>query len=71
MDAELSLKEIISQVKKLNKGEKITLLQRITLLISKEEKSTKTVKLSDISGLGSSLWHNINVDEYVDSEREW
>jgi len=71
MNAELSLKEILSQVKKLNKPEKVTLLKKITLMLTREEKAGKSTKLSEISGLGSSLWHNVNIDHYVDNERQW
>ena len=71
MNAELSLKEILSQVKKLNKPEKVTLLKKITLMLTREEKTDKSAKLSEISGLGSSLWRDVNIDRYVDNERQW
>ena len=71
MNAELSLKEILSQIKKLNKPEKVTLLKKITLMLTREEKTDKSAKLSEISGLGSSLWRDVNIDRYVDNERQW
>jgi hypothetical protein len=71
MNAELNLKSILSQVKKLNKTEQVTLLQKISLLIKKENSASTSVNLSDISGLGSSLWKNIDVEKYVDDERQW
>lgn len=71
MNAELSLKEILSQVKKLNKPEQQTLLKKIASMLQMEEKSNKPARLSEISGLGSSLWHNVDIDQYVDSERQW
>lgn len=70
MNAELNLNEILSHVKKLNKLEQATLLKKITSML-KKEKSNQPVKLAEISGLGSSLWHDINIDEYVDGERQW
>jgi len=71
MNAELSLKEILSQVKKLNKPEQQTLLKKIASMLQTGGKSNKPTRLSEISGLGSSLWHNVNIDQYVDSERQW
>lgn len=71
MNVELSLKEILSQVKKLDKPEQMNLLKKITSMLKKQEKSNKPVKLSEISGLGSSLWHGVNIDRYVDNERQW
>ena len=70
MNAELNLNEILSQVKKLNKLDQVALLKKITSML-KKDKSKQPVKLSDISGLGSSIWHDINIDEYVDGERQW
>jgi hypothetical protein len=71
MNAELGLNEILSQVKKLNKVEQITLLQKIALLITKEKKSSKSARLTEISGLGSSLWNGVDIDKYIDDERQW
>ncbi len=71
MKAELNLSEILSQVKRMNKEEQLTLLEKLILLIRKTETSNKTTKISSISGLGSSLWSNTNIDDYLDQEREW
>jgi hypothetical protein len=70
MNAELNLNEILSQIKKLNKPDQATLLKKIAAMIQKGTTSP-SAKLSEISGLGSSVWHNVNIDEYVDSERQW
>jgi len=55
MNAELNLNEILSQVKKLNKLDQVTLLKKITSML-KKDKSNQPVKLSEISGLGASVW---------------
>jgi len=69
MNAELNLDNILSKVKKLSKTEQVTLLQKITLLIKRNENVAKAINLSDISGIGSSLWKNIDIDKYIDEER--
>jgi hypothetical protein len=71
MNAELNLKEILSQVKKLDKPAQMTLLKRIKSMLQKQDLSNKPVALSEISGLGSSVWRDVNIDQYVDSERQW
>jgi hypothetical protein len=70
MNAELNLNEILLHVKKLNKLDQVALLKKITSML-KKDKSNQPVKLSEISGLGSSVWQDINIDEYVDGERQW
>jgi hypothetical protein len=71
MNAELTLNEILSQVQKLNKVEQSTLLKRITSMIKKQEKAATPVKLKEISGLGSSVWKDVDIDKYVADERQW
>ena len=70
MDAELKLNKILSQVQKLNKFEQAALLKKISSLINGSEHPPKPVKLAEISGLGSSLWHGVDIDKYVDEERQ-
>ena len=70
MNAELKLNEILSQIKKLDKPDQATLLKEIAAMIQKGS-TNPPAKLSKISGLGSSLWRDVNIDEYVDSERQW
>ena len=69
MNAELNLNEIITQVRKLKKAQQVTLLKKITSILKSEEKPSAPVKLSEISGVGSSLWRDI--DKYLDEERQW
>jgi len=69
MNAELSLNEILSQVRKLKKTEQVSLLKKITSILKNEEKSLRPAKLTEISGIGSSLWRDI--DKYVDEESQW
>ncbi|MBS1530498.1 MAG: hypothetical protein JSU01_09335 [Bacteroidetes bacterium] len=71
MNAELRLNEILSQVKKLNKLDQAVLLKKIKAMVHSSDKTGKQIKLSEISGLGSALWHGINIDQYVDDERQW
>lgn len=67
----LTVNDILSQVRQLDKQEQKNLLERLVLLISKKESDTNPVKLSSISGIGSEIWSNIDIDKYVESEREW
>lgn len=64
----LSINEILSEVKKLDKKEQLSLLERLVALICKKG---ERVKLSQISGIGSSLWAKSNIDEYISQERQW
>jgi hypothetical protein len=71
MPSALNMNDILSQVKRLNKEDQLTLLQKIALLIRKAKGEGEAPKLSSINGLGSSVWSGMNIDEYIDGERQW
>jgi hypothetical protein len=62
--------DILSRVGKLNKADQAILLKKITSLV-KNEALTETVQLSQLSGLGTIVWSDVNIDDYLDSERQW
>lgn len=70
MSATLNINDILSKVKGLDKAEQLTLLERLCALIQKNN-PIKTKKLSEISGIGSEIWEKIDIDEYIDQERQW
>ena len=67
----MKLNKILGQVQKLNKFEQAALLKRMSSLINGNEQPSKPVRLIEISGLGSSLWHDVDINKYVDEERQW
>ena len=71
MDAELKLNKILVQVQQLSKFEQASLLKKMSLLINGDQRQDKQVRLMDIAGLGYSLWHDVDIDKYVDEERQW
>ena len=71
MNSDLNVNDILLQVKRLDKEDQISLLEKLALLISKSERKEIKTKLSSISGVGSSLCRNTDIDEYVDQERQW
>jgi hypothetical protein len=66
-----NLDNILSQVSKLNKSDQAILLKKISNLVNKKEGTTATIKLTQLSGLGAPVWQNIDIDNYIDSERQW
>ncbi|MDN3584086.1 hypothetical protein [Mucilaginibacter flavus] len=66
----LSVNYLLLQIKRLDKRDQRRLFNQLTLMIQKSAKK-KNFKLSSISGLGSSIWSVVKIDEYLDQEREW
>jgi len=71
MSASLNIYDILSKVKMLDNEEQLILLEQIVALIKKKDAQSTPTKLSIISGLGSKVWSQTNIDEYIDQERQW
>ena len=71
MSVTVTIQSILSKVKELDKEEQLTLLEKLAAVIRKNEASTTATKLSNISGVGSEIWRGINIDDYIDQERQW
>ena len=71
MSVTVTIQSILSKVKELDKEEQLTLLEKLAAVIRKNEVSTTPTKLSNISGVGSEIWRGINIDDYIDQERQW
>jgi len=64
-----TVEDILNQIKQLNYAEKIDILEKVVLLIKSGNK--QQVKLSSISGLGSEIWQNVDIGNYIQNERQW
>lgn len=71
MPTTLNINEILSEVKKLDQEGQLTILERLVAIISKNKDLPKRAKLSQISGIGSSLWSKQSIDDYISQERKW
>lgn len=71
MQKALNIKDILSRVRRLDKEERLILLENLVALIRKEEVQNKPATLSKIAGIGSKLWQLNDIDEYIDQERTW
>jgi hypothetical protein len=71
MASDLNLNDILMQIAQLDKKAQLILFEKIAILIHKNKEDNKPIKLSSISGIGSTLCSNINIDDYLYQERQW
>lgn len=73
MAVSININDILSQVKRLDKQDQLTLLQQLALLLKRAEATkTTSMHLSTLSGLGSEIWKSTDdIDSYIDAERQW
>jgi hypothetical protein len=55
----------------LEKEEQMNLLERLFNIINSKDVQNNGTKLSSISGKGSKIWENTDIDQYIANEREW
>lgn len=72
MSASENVKDIFIKVRDLNQEEQLSLLGRLVKLIHKsQDASTSQYRLTNLAGLGSEVWVDTNIEEYLDGERQW
>ena len=74
MSIETQVKDILSQIKKLDYETRIELMEEIVNLLKAnkiEQERRSETRLTDLNELGSEIWKYVNIDQYVERERQW
>ena len=71
MDTSIRISKILSQISSLDYETKIQVAEKILQMIRKKEVKKEEIKLSDLKGLGTEIWQNMDIDSYINSERQW
>jgi hypothetical protein len=74
MSKKTQVKDILSQIKKLDHETKIELMEEIVNLLKAnkiEQERRSETRLTDLNELGSEIWKDVNIDQYVERERQW
>jgi hypothetical protein len=67
------IEKILSQIRKLDYESRLFLTQKLLRQMRKdrEKHSSPVHYLIELESLGSEIWKDINIDEYVQQERQW
>lgn len=72
MNNSIEIDQILSQIKKLDLEARVNLMERISKLLKKDIQKVKSSnRLIELNGLGSEIWADINIEDYVQQERQW
>ncbi len=63
--------DILQVAEKLDINEQLSLLEQLVHIIRKKEDKNPSATLSSLSGTGASLWQGVNIDNYIENERQW
>lgn len=65
---------ILDEILELNKDDRTYLLNKLLELPHSQISNiseNKEIKLSDLKGVGSEIWKDVDPDRYVENERRW
>jgi hypothetical protein len=67
--AAASYETALQLAQSLSSNEQLRLIQELTMRSSSVSKIPKQTSILEISGLGAEIWHKIDAQEHVQSER--
>jgi hypothetical protein len=70
MEATANIGQIINLISKLDFEDKINIVESVVSMLKKRESSTSP-KLRELRGLGAEIWTDIDIEEYIQNERQW
>lgn len=71
MDKSVTINNVLVQIKQLDYDSKLSIMEKLVLLLKRYNKSYKTIHLTELNKLGCEIWKNVDIDEYVKNERQW
>lgn len=61
--------DVIQQVKHMTTSDQLKLLEEVAAIIRHQVESKPKRSLLELDGLGAEMWRQIDVDDYLDEER--
>lgn len=75
MEKSLETQNILFRIKKLDYQAGLVLMENLAKHLRRTKKeigfSTSSHQLTELSGMGSDIWENIDIDQYIRKERQW
>jgi hypothetical protein len=72
METSVRIQNILSQINKLDYKSRLSLAEQLNELLKISQKETQSTShdLTELNALGSEIWKNVDIDKYVEQERE-
>jgi endonuclease III len=74
MNSVSDISQIINLISGLDQEEKIRIIESVARMLAdkRQEQHSHTIpKISSLKGLGAEIWLKTNIDDYIQSERQW
>ncbi len=73
MDKSVRVKNILSQIRRLDYEARLYLIEMMIKQLRNNKEEVKPTKhhLTELNSLGSEIWKDVDIDHYVQQERQW
>jgi hypothetical protein len=71
MEREKEIEEIVARIKRLDSAGRLVVLKEITAISEQEEPKKEERHALNLKGLGAEIWKDIDIDKYIEEERQW
>jgi len=71
MSKAININQLLEKVELLDNTSKLSLIEHIISLIKHEQKPKHKSDLTKLNGLGKDIWKNVNIEDYIEKERQW
>lgn len=61
---------VVEQIQTFSTGEQLRLIQDLIGIVQQRVVDPSALSPLDLQGLGKDSWHGVNVDKYINEERE-
>ena len=62
--------QVLDQVERLSPEDQLRLMERIAASLRRRMPAGKTRRVTELKGLGKEIWQGIDVQKYIDEERD-
>lgn len=62
--------EVLGQVERLSPDDQLRLVEQLAGRLRRQMATTKAHKITELKGLGKEIWEEIDVQRYIDQERD-
>lgn len=75
MDNSIEIENILLRIKNLDYKAGLYVMESLAKHLKKKKteinSSSSSHLLTELSGLGSEIWKNVDIDQYIRNERQW
>ena len=72
MSSSPTIKKILKDVQYLDNSDRLLLMERLLKMLKNEiVKTDLPSKITDLEGLGTEIWKDVDIDYYINEQRQW